>query len=182
MATQDFLDTYQNLDSDCISEDDSEYVPSSSDSGDEIQPSPRKKKRVPQKAKPLAKSAAKPSCSRALNKEDSDSEDDIPLAQNSKLSEIKFLRHKEAMDVAHGKTPVETSGHVKTTIQQPHQPTQITRMFMLQGSTHTLRTPRETLVCMISPETDLSGLIVYTKKFKRRTKSLSTRVRRSSFT
>ncbi|GFO36069.1 PiggyBac transposable element-derived protein 2 [Plakobranchus ocellatus] len=66
--------------SDCISDDDSEYLPSSSDSGDEVQPSPRKKKRVSIKNKSIEKLGARPSCSRSLDKEDSDPEDHIPLA------------------------------------------------------------------------------------------------------
>ena len=47
MATRDFLHTDYDLGSDCISDDDCEYIPStgtSDESADEIQPSPRKKK------------------------------------------------------------------------------------------------------------------------------------------
>ena len=89
MTTRDFLDADHDLDSDCISDDDSEYIPSTShDSGDEVQPSPKKKKCLPSKAKSSAKpscskakSSAKPSCSRTLALDDSDSDDDIPLAR-----------------------------------------------------------------------------------------------------
>lgn len=78
METQDFLAQQLEFDSDCISDDDSEYLPSSdSDSGDEIEPSPRKKKRLTS-----GPSTNQPSTSRRLSfsNENSDNED-IPLAQ-----------------------------------------------------------------------------------------------------
>ena len=79
MATRDFLHIDYDLGSDCIFDDDSEYIPSSGtldDSCDEIQPFPRKKKCASSKKK----SSRKPSTSRSLALDDADSDDDIPLA------------------------------------------------------------------------------------------------------
>ena len=78
-ASCDFIASNDGLDSDfSLSDGDSHYAPSSeSDSGDEIAPSPRKKSKV----KSLKKAKEGPKTSLRLFVEDTDGEDDIPLAQ-----------------------------------------------------------------------------------------------------
>lgn len=87
MTTQDYLNTAEDLGSDCIS-DDSDYIPSSdSDSGDEIAPSPHKKKRLAFSQRKFDR--PKPICSRKLQQLSSDdSDDELPLSRLRQINDF----------------------------------------------------------------------------------------------